>query len=73
MSLRALRSVSACALPRPSAIASAKLAKSTVNQSQSEIAEDEARGRLALADERLDEERRREDAADLDDEHDRVA
>ena len=28
----------ACALPRPSAIASAKLAKSTVNQSQTEIA-----------------------------------
>ena len=33
----AARSVSACALPRPSAIASAKLAKSTVNQSQSAI------------------------------------
>ena len=31
---RVLRSVSACALPRPSAIASAKLAKRTVNQSQ---------------------------------------
>jgi len=28
------RSASACALPRPSAIASAKLANSTVNQSQ---------------------------------------
>src|SRR6185437_6630341 len=35
VSLRARRSVSACALPRPSAIASAKLAKRTVNQSQS--------------------------------------
>ena len=34
MSERALRSESACALPRPSAIASAKLAKSTVNHSQ---------------------------------------
>ena len=34
VSVLALRSVSACALPRPSAIASAKLAKSTVNQSQ---------------------------------------
>ena len=34
VSLRARRSVSACALPRPSAIASAKLANSTVNQSQ---------------------------------------
>ena len=32
VSLRVLRSVAACALPRPSAIASAKLAKSTVNQ-----------------------------------------
>ena len=31
------RSVSACALPRPSAIASAKLAKSTVSQSQNVI------------------------------------
>jgi hypothetical protein len=36
--LRALRSASAWALPRPSAIASAKLANSTVNQSQSETA-----------------------------------
>ena len=34
--------------------------------------EDERRRRLALADERLDEEHRREDAADLDDEHHRV-
>src|SRR5205807_1262139 len=32
--VRARRSVSACALPRPSAIASAKLAKTTVNHSQ---------------------------------------
>ena len=35
--VRLLRSASACALPRPSAIASAKFAKITVNQSQSEI------------------------------------
>src|SRR5450755_123217 len=33
----ALRKVSACALPRPSAMASAKLANSTVNHSHSEI------------------------------------
>ena len=33
------RSSSACALPRPSAIASAKLAKSTVNQSQAAISQ----------------------------------
>ena len=36
-SVLALRRVSACALPRASAMASAKLAKSTVNQSQREI------------------------------------
>ena len=34
VSARVLRSVAACALPRPSAIASAKLANSTVNHSQ---------------------------------------
>ena len=34
VSLRALRKLAACALPRPSATASAKLANSTVNQSQ---------------------------------------
>ena len=34
VSLRALRRLSAWALPRPSATASAKLANSTVNQSQ---------------------------------------
>ncbi len=32
--VRVLRRASACALPRPSAMASAKLANSTVNQSQ---------------------------------------
>src|ERR1017187_4841067 len=37
VSVLVLRRVSACALPRPSAMASAKLAKSTVNHSQSEI------------------------------------
>ncbi len=37
VSERALRSVSACALPRPSAMASAKLANSTVNHSHSVI------------------------------------
>ena len=37
VSVRVLRRLSACALPRPSAIASAKLANSTVNHSQSAI------------------------------------
>ncbi len=37
VSVLVLRSVSACALPRPSAMASAKLANSTVNHSQSVI------------------------------------
>ncbi len=66
------RRVSACALPRPSAMASAKLAKSTVNQSQSEMARMNPVERFAVTDERLEKERRREDAADLDDEHDRI-
>ncbi len=48
-SRRALRSASACALPRPSAIASAKLAKSTVNQSQSETARMNQAGASPLA------------------------
>ncbi len=38
ISRRELRSDSACAFPRPSAIASAKFANSTVNQSQSDTA-----------------------------------
>src|SRR6267378_1507969 len=37
VSARALRSVSACALPRPSAMASAKFAKTTVNHSHTVI------------------------------------
>ena len=37
VSLRVLRKESACALPRPSATASAKLANSTVNHSQKAI------------------------------------
>src|SRR5215203_1782759 len=37
VSVFALRKLSACALPRPSAIASAKFANNTVNQSQSVI------------------------------------
>ena len=64
MSRRALRSVSACALPRPSAIASAKLANSTVNHSQSGDRQDEPGRRLAFAQHRLDEERQRQHAAD---------
>ena len=38
VSVRILRNESACALPRPSAIASAKLAKSTVNHSHAAMA-----------------------------------
>ena len=43
-SARVLRSASACALPRPSAIASAKFANSTVNHSPSAIAVSNAIG-----------------------------
>ena len=46
---RALRSASAWALPRPSAIASAKLAKSTVNHSHERDRQDEPGRRLAAA------------------------
>ncbi len=50
VSVRALRSVSACALPRPSAMASAKFAKSTVSQSQNVIWNSKPRpGRPATA------------------------
>ena len=50
VSLRILRSVSAWALPRPSATASAKLAKTTVNQSQTVTAPvNQSGGASALA------------------------
>ena len=71
ISVRAFRSESACALPRPSAIASAKLAKRTVNHSQSEMARMNLEA-LALAHEPASA-RFAQDAADLDNEHDGVA
>ena len=71
VSVRVLRSVSACALPRPSAIASAKLAKSTVNQSQNATWPVNS-GRPPLPGELLHQDDRRQQAADLDDEHHRV-
>ena len=71
VSVRVLRSVSACALPRPSAIASAKLANSTVNHSQKATWPVNS-GRPVPAQQLLDEDDRREQAADLDDEHHRV-
>ena len=65
VSERILRSVSACALPRPSAIASAKLAKRTVRNSQTVMRP----GEDARVGDRLDE---GDDRADEHDEHDRV-
>ena len=54
-------------------MASAKLAKSTVNHSHSEMARMKPGGRLAVpGDQRVKEEQRGERAADLDHEHDRV-
>src|SRR5579884_2894630 len=74
--VRARRKVSACALPRPSAIASAKLAKITVNQSQIEdrlIGECCAREcRHRLREEQAHEFNGSNNAADLDNEHHRV-
>src|SRR6201998_4620699 len=76
VSVRMRRSVSACALPRPSAIASAKLANSTVNQSHTVICP-EKRGLLpphrpCPHNQIADEEDRRQDRDNLDHEHDRV-
>ena len=65
VSVLARRSASACALPRPSATASARLAKSTVSHSQTAISQANTR-RVG------DREHRGEHRADLDDEHDRV-
>ena len=66
VSVLAARRVSAWALPRPSATASARLAKTTVSHSQTVIAQANTR-RVG------DGEDGGEDRADLDDEHDRVA
>ena len=73
VSERVLRRVSAWALPRPSATASAKLANSTVNQSQSGDQPGEHVLRGVGGAEVLEEQDGGEDAADLDHEHHRVA
>ena len=68
VSERVARSVAACALPRPSAIASAKFANSTVNHSHTAISPAKTFSRR----DRANEEDGHEGAADLDDEHHRV-
>ena len=75
VSLRRPRSDAACALLRPSASASAKLANSTVNHSQTEIGQHEGRRHAGVAREaqRMHPQQRGQDAADVDDEHHRVA
>ena len=79
MVVRVARSDSACALPRPSATDSARFAKSTVIQSQIAMPQlkDAGSGGAARrldAEERLgDRDHGRQQRADLDDEHDRVA
>ena len=65
VSVLARRNASACALPRPSATASARLANSTVSHSQMTISQANTR-RVG------DRDHRGEHRADLDDEHDRV-
>ena len=57
VSVFVLRSVSACALPRASAIASAKLANSTVNQSHSEICRPKPSPAAPVTTSRISEER----------------
>ena len=71
VSVRALRSVAACALPRPSATASAKLANSTVIHSQRMIWKVKPRW-SAAGDQLAHEDDRGERRDDLDDEHHRV-
>ena len=73
VSERVLRSVSAWALPRPSATASAKLANSTVNHSQSATSPAKHVVGGVAGREVAEEQDGGEHAADLDDEHDRVA
>ncbi len=66
VSARVRRSASACALPRPSAIASARFANRTVNQSQAAINQAKTHGSaIAIT--------RDEHASELDHEHHRVA
>ena len=71
VSVRVRRSESACALPRPSATASAKFANSTVNQSHSDDLEREAEV-LAAGREVAQEDHGGQRGDDLDHEHDRV-
>ena len=72
VSVLVLRRLAACALPRPSAMASAKLANSTVNQSQRLIWNEKPRSARPATRSR----RKRSGGQgrdDLDHEHDRVA
>ena len=72
MSLRVALRLAACALPRPSAIASAKFAKRSVNQSQRMIWKLKPRLPAPVA-EVAQEEDGGEERHHLDDEHHRVA
>ena len=71
--VRVARSAFACALPRPSAIASAKFANRTVSQSQIAITPTNQSWLVFPCDEVLEEDHGRDHAAELDDEHHRVA
>ena len=66
-------SASAWALPRPSAIASAKLANSTVNHSQAEMLKMNCGDSLASWTAGVDAQAGRQDAADEHGEHHRIA
>ena len=70
--VRVARSALACALPRPSAIASAKFANSTVSQSQTAIVATNQSWLVSPRAELEEEDPRRDHAAELDDEHHRV-
>ena len=72
VSVRVLRRLSACALPRPSAIASAKLANSTVNHSHSAICSSKIATDRVSRDRVANQAQRGQDAGHLDHEHDRI-
>ena len=67
------RSEAACALLRPSASASAKLANSTVNHSHAAMAKMNRGRRFALAAQRLQKKNAGQNAADVHDEHHGIA
>ena len=73
VSVRVLRRLSACALPRPSAIASAKFANSTVNHSHSAIWNSNPASAILLRHRVAKQREHHQHAGDFDHEHHRIS